>query len=429
VFVFVCGASLNVNMWSVERLERGYCAAVVARKLCSSCYAPHNTSPAGTVSIFRALTVVGRLAERAFIIMFHRSIADHPRNWYSQTLGHDTEQGGVAALLSHNAKAVALQQQPEHAARKDNVRQSFQPYDGSPVDPALSAYGRRAAGEIAQKARARGSEMDLAMHGVGSIAASKRTPHSGQQRGSQMQALMSGARPPSEEALDDPFAHVRGGGRRRVAAQTYPTDPLALINAGLGSAAEPSLPSVRAVPPSEDDLAHAVNQAYDALMTAVTSAPRDADGSLSAYSFVFDILHGYGLQLGTDGAGTLIASCDVRGGIPFREFLKCLGLVPSMPATSSQSHAQQVDEQQLPPAAPAPAPVWTAGGNKPNAPHAGASGSLRDLAAAPGGLSGASVQLARLLNGSPSQNARRNNLAREAAQMSPAVGEIGGRIF
>lgn len=372
--------------------------------------------------------------------MFHRSAGDHERQWHSRTLGYDSQRGGVGSLLSHDARVEALPTPPEHAARRDNVRETFQATGAAapPVD-SLAQFGRRGAGEIAQKARARGSEMDLAMHGIGAIEKPRRAPPPAHQQGSQMQALMSGESPPPGAALDDPFAHVRGGGRHRPAAQAYPTDPLALINADLGlSALDRQATNPAAPQPCHDsnDLVRSVNEAYDALMRAVTSAPREADGSFSDYTFVFDILQRHGFQLGTEGAGNLIASCDVQGGISFSEFLQCLGLAPP----SRSDHAgidtsQQAQEQQLSAAATAKAPLtWTAGGNfREEGPSQvqmpASSGTLRDLVRVPGGVSGANLELGRLLNGDLNRNARRSNLVREAEEHSPPARSTGGRIF
>jgi len=364
--------------------------------------------------------------------MFHKSQGDNQRQWHSRTLGYD--KGGVGSLLSHDAPAITPQPQPEHAALRDNVRGTFRPdlQQGIPTDTAAPLYGRRATGEIAQKARARGSEMDLAMHGIASEARGGLGHAQG--RGGDMHALMSGEPAATELALDDPFAHVRGGGRRRPAAQNYPNDPLAIINADLGRYQAPpsyGVPAGASSGATADDLVRAVNSAYDAVMHAVASAPRDPDGSLSDYGFILTILHSYGLDLTTDGAGTLIASCDVRGGITFDEFLECLGLAqPSGPPPATNERTQQTRHE---PVAPASAPTWTAAGGSDRlhglrAPATAAPHTIRDMATV--GATSASLELGRLLNGDPRQNARRSNLANATTGgKSPRDGSTGGRIF
>ena len=320
---------------------------------------------------------------------FHRSTHEVDRTWHSRTLGYD--RGGV--LLSHDAK----RQDPPPLPPPSAVSLAFTG-EPAPPDPKLLG-GHRAQSEVALRARRQGSDMDLAMHGVSS-AASQTLRHHAQRRGAEMASLLSFEPPPAAAALDDPFAHVRVGGRRKAASQGRVSDPLALAVADVAAASAAGV--VRSgIGGGEgtggieaEDVA--MQAAYSDLMSAIDAA----GGECLEPEYVFRLLAVHHLKPhSVEGAAELIDAISARGSkLPPIEFARCM-----------YRKAEPKSQNRPPPAlAPAPAPAWTASAPAPApAPTPAGPKSIVELRKAAGGLTVANAELARLLNPERGETTRR----------------------
>lgn len=246
----------------------------------------------------------------------------------------------------------------------------------------------------------------------------RRAPNPKHQGGSMLEMLQPDLAKGVEAGEVDPFAHARGGAARKGPTPNPPRSLLAAVGgdnfsiAGLSlGGTAPAAGAAPAAPVAEDPLHAQLVAVHAELLALVKGAARGAEGELLDYQPLLALLASHGIRLDPNAAGTLIATCDVQGGITFDEFMECL------------AHGFAEPEAAPPPAAHAPPAVSPV--RVPRAPGQAGSPAFEPLvgSAAQGDhgradvkamLEGKSVshgassmiEVSRLLNGSPSAHAR-----------------------
>lgn len=243
----------------------------------------------------------------------HRSAHDNPRCWESRRLGYDGSREAMKELMTYNSAPPVPSSGRAPPARPATGVAGVLVHGSE--QPEVPSRGRR----VCPSAPV--SEMNALMHQVPLTSESRRRQHPAASGGTMADLLYQGEEDSATASAADPFAHCRGGRK----------------------------PATRPPPQATRGL----EEVYNELMEAVRTAPREQDGSLSEYSPLLRLLQSRGVELSTDAAGTLIATCDVRGGIEYEGFLACLRMGDGAPAAADG--VQQLFA--VPPSdAPAPAP-------------------------------------------------------------------------
>ena len=208
-----------------------------------------------------------------------------------------------------------------------------------------------------------GSAMKEAMRGVGAMGVddrlhglSRRAPSDPRYSG---QGALSALRHEAEDAgADDPFR------QHRVRPKMHPRDAGVEMRAPPGGLPGTEDAAERAAKRALEDQEAAVRQhfalAHQALVAAVSTAPREPTGALADYRPLLALLATHNLRLNADGAGTLIATLDVQGSVSFQEFMEiiAMGLASddpppaAAPPSSQPPYAPQVPRVSPPQAAP-----------------------------------------------------------------------------
>lgn len=241
---------------------------------------------------------------------FHRTAVDRSYAG-SRQLGYDSR-GGMSSILSHDA--------PKPVAAPLSDRRG-----GSQVAAALNE--QPAAAPSPRKAQGPRSELDEVMHGIGRIEMPRGIAPAGrhQRAGGSMAAALQ---PEAQEAAveEDPFGCARNGRGRRVAGG-HASSELGAVDGFLPP--KGTLPPARAPAAGggEDDAVHQqLAGLHGELQRTCAGLARDAEGALCDYRPLLAVLEAAGLRLGPDAAGTLIATCDVQGGISFEEFMQVIAM-------------------------------------------------------------------------------------------------------